>query len=675
MNGPGGVNVNGQFTRNPGIYGDPEFRQGSTNVALAKRLAVLGSFPYLPQATPVEVVSQSSLERLAPSDLDLKRISKIIYSPSSDDLIAGAPASVLLVNVRDSVRSFLQVKNGSSQLLFTLYSAAYGSAGGRTGFGLTRSGSDYPYSYAIEVTRDGVSEPFSSTSYKLLTVTYDNSGGVFDDVVLAYDPEGYLTITGSADAEAVGTWTVGEVCTGKLTITPSGAPGAGESFTATISGVRADGSITDEVLTWSGTDNAAQDSVNWASVTQVVFAKTAGAASETFAASFKIYQRSALQRPTLATVAVEIEAASAKLTASAHADLGSSVFLNEMDKLAATDCTSALSLDNTVRAILSALDGSAMVTYAQDTTGYPGVTVGSTAVDSFLSGGTDGDGESTAGYTAALAALEQYDVQIVVPMSESEAVHTAVRAHCVKMAGVGANERFAWVGQAKDLELTGTSGLQGYIQRLGTRHVGMFGQEIRVYSPLGPAEWLSPKYGALLMAAMQAGAPIPRPITKKYVNVIDVRQKSTWDPNTDREAALGVGLTFIERSIRGLRVCRALTTYGASPDPARTEVSANESVNTCVRGVRIALTDFLADEADGSEEARIKTATREALRALVASKVIASFVDSSITAEQDGDLWIVGFDFTPSYPTNFILIRPRVVQKVVSVNPFAAIAA
>lgn len=676
MSGPTGVTVAGRFTRNPGIYASVVYAFSSSQIPLSKKLAVLGSFPYLKPYTPYEEFSRSSLVRLAPNNLELKRIAGIIYGAAADDDVSGAPYSVSLVNVRNSTRGGLQVKNEEStpEPLFTAYALSYGSAGGRSKLAITRSGSDYPYSYAITVAKDGVAEVFEAVGENLLEVTYGNGASVFEAVTMALDPDADLVINGSVAAEMPGTtWAVGESCTGVVTVTPSKAPSAGETFTATITGVDAAGGTKVQSLTWTAGESGAQESDAFAVVSAIDFAET-GADTPTFAASFDIYRRSAVEQPALSTVADEINNTSTEFSATANSDLGDVLFLGDADKRAAVDVTTKVVLHNVMGAIASELDGSALIDYELDTSGHDATTLGATsgAVDTYLSGGSDGPGETTAGYISGLAALEQRDIQILVPLSESAAVHSEVRAHCNTMASVGANERCAWVGAGRNKTL---SELKALIRGQNSRHLSMVAQEVQRYGPVGKPEWLTPKYTALLLASMQAAVGFGVPISKKTPDILDVRQNSSWDENADREAALAVGLTHIESPIGGFRVCRALTTFTTVTDSARQDASANESVDTCIRAVRLGLEGFVADAADASLRVRIESATRDILQGLVGQSIIQSFVAGSVVATQSNDVWVVGFDFSPVYPANFIVVMPRIVSKSVTINPLKALAA
>lgn len=676
-----GVNINGRYTRNPGVYASPEYRVGSSANALQKRITVVGSFPFLEQYKPSTSSSQVSLERLSPRNLDLKRLSSLLYSSMSDPSVAGAPSSVTLINTRPSTRGGIAVTNAAGDHLFTVYASAYGSAGARTIFTFARTadtGDDAPYPVVYDITTsyEGVSETLRATADKLIEIVY--SGSAFfaaGGVKASFDPDGELLIYGSKTGVPAGALiAVGDNCVGGVTVEPSVAPGAGASYSFKVSGLDETGVEYDEILEWAEGDGDSKTTSPFSFVTSVTPAASAG--TPTFSMSFSIYSRSASDMPTVSEVSDEISALAHLSGTSCHEDLGSVFRINSLDKLDSTACDSAqnggvsgLALTNALASIFSALDSSSVVTYEAATSlGKVVHTAGTTAIDQYLSGGYDGAAETSLDYTEALRAAEKVDCEIVLALSESESVGLAVREHCKKMSGVGASERWGVVGTEKSLTI---SGVRARVRRLNTRHVSLVCQEIKVYSPLGSPEWLSPKWTAALVAGGRASAVVAGSLTKKYANVIDIRQHSSWNPEDDLEEALEAQFTMLEPSDNGIRVCRDYTTHVSDSSPEQTEASCNESVNYCLRNVRQALTEV----ADSAPPQLLITATTQVLDELLAAGVISDYVRSSVSVSQSGDIYVVAFDFSPTYRRNFTLVIPRVLRRTVTIGAVASQAA
>mgnify|MGYP003474793342 CR=1 FL=1 len=224
-------------------YGNPEPRQINTpQVSSAsqrspdtgKRLALVGSFPYLDPSVVYTVTSSAALKSLNPADSTLKLLERLIYNCAPNEQQArNKPAEVHLVNALNSTAAVATLYDAQPQACLDFASKLFGSIGNRLTITVadgTAQGKKYT------IAGPGLpSEVYDNVGgANILTVNY--TGSVATTMVMAYDQSTGLRISYTKTAIAVGTFTSTEMAyDGTITVTPSLAP-VGGAFTATITG-------------------------------------------------------------------------------------------------------------------------------------------------------------------------------------------------------------------------------------------------------------------------------------------------------------------------------------------------------------------------------------------------------------------------------------------------------
>jgi hypothetical protein len=228
---------------------------------------------------------------------------------------------------------------------------------------------------------------------------------------------------------------------------------------------------------------------------------------------------------------------------------------------------------------------------AAKASGAKGGAVTNTTSPVFLSGGEEGT-TAFSHYQAALNLLKQVRVNSIVVLTGDPAVHAAADAHAAYMAGVGRNERDVFVGLMNTglTDVPSKTEAKSQVVDLNSRHVRAFAQAIERYNTAGERQEFEPYFQAAVAAGMQAGSPIGTPLTRKYANVLSLRQSTSWNPTDDSEEMIQAGLCFMENVDGvGRRVVRNITTHLSSDNIAFTEGSVNEAVNYAVYTFRTAM--------------------------------------------------------------------------------------
>ncbi len=404
-------------------------------------------------------------------------------------------------------------------------------------------------------------------------------------VVAEFTPGDDFVISATKTLIALGTLVLsGHPWDGVVTLEPSIAPGVGESFTAIVTAINKATGVSEvaTTLTWPAGDSDPQSTtIEWSELTQIVLAASAGA--PTFTLSGEVLRAEPADVPTVASL-IEVlsnppygtAGVGPAFTVTAVSSLAGSVRLDQVDPIPAdTDVkTSAYTMKNVVQTLVVALQASGLVT----ATAVAGGGALADAADARLLGGSAGPTTAT-DWDAAFTAMRQVAVRTIVPMSDSSAIHAKAKNHAVYMGGPGAFDCNIWVGAAAQETKTQ---LATRTQALNSRSVSLVAQEIEREGPLGTMEWLTPKYLALLCAAMQCGTR--EAITAKVPAVNAFRQHTSWTPDADKtelhnKRVAILGTTLDEQTSGQIRVLRALSTFWLSADPCRTDVRPVESTS------------------------------------------------------------------------------------------------
>lgn len=336
---------------------------------------------------------------------------------------------------------------------------------------------------------------------------------------------------------------------------------------------------------------------------------------------------------------------------------GATAALNGLDHVTSQDVKTA---DFTVTANLAAAvdwinsTAEGFVTAARTANG--GAVPASLAY-TYLSGGSDGTITNTE-WTGAFTTLQGEDVQWVVPVSSSGAIHAMADAHAIYMANVARQERRAIVGTA--LGTTDAAAIAAAkalnSDRTGLVHVGFYD-----YDAAGTLKLFAPYVLAAMVAGAFAGSNPGTPLTNKSLRVRGL-ERNVRNP-TDTDALIKGGVLCVESTPTGYRIVKSISTWLSNSNFNRVELSCGVAVDFVARNVRNALDVLRGEKAGPVTLARAVSITESMLRELARPEpsgpaVIvgdkASPAYKNIRASMDGDTLRVEFQASPVIPVNYV---------------------
>lgn len=480
-------------------------------------------------------------------------------------------------------------------------------------------------------------------------------------------PTGTVTVRNPSAGTTILTLDSGNLTRGLRTCTTM--PMAGTALTVvadsattaklTIAGKSATGADQYETLTLSGTTpvvgTATWSQLNYIAVGAVAAARTVTASGVAVNAPYATY--GTLQE------CADLFNGMAGFTFTITS--GQTAFdMTGMDIYAATNIKSPAT--GTFGADLQAMiDGinakSALVTAARGTpgTGAPTNTVAAV----FLSGGNEGSATpgqegtpyaTAADWQAALDLAKKIFLNTIVVMTSDPAVHAMVKDHCDYMAGAGKMERDAVIG-LQNAGLTGNATkaeIKSQIVALNNRNVRAVAQQCERYTTDGVKTVLDPKYTALLVAGLQAGASVGTPLTRKVVNTLSITNSTTWHPQDDADEMIEAGLLFLE-TVDGIgrRIVRNVTTHVSTSNIAYTEGSVNQAANYAAYNFRSQLETIVGQKGfSGTVQAAIGVG-KNILDKLMEDVLVTW---RSLDAELTLDVLEVTVEMAPVLPINFV---------------------
>lgn len=277
-----------------------------------------------------------------------------------------------------------------------------------------------------------------------------------------------------------------------------------------------------------------------------------------------------------------------------------------------------------------------------------------TASPLFLSGGVEGTALFSH-YQAALNLLKRIRVNSIVDLSGDPAVAAAIEAHCAYMGGIGRSERDGFVGLLNPglTDVPSKTQLKAQIVDLNSRHIRVAAQAFERFNTAGDRTEFLPPYMAAILAGAQAGSPIGTSLTFKNMNVLSLRQHSSWNPTDDAEELVQAGLVFLEELEGvGRRVVRNVTTHLSSNNIAFTEGSVNQAVNYAVFNFRTNLEVMVGQRGFAGTVEATRSIARNTLGLLVDTGIITGY--RSLDVELLVDVMDVSVELAPVIPINFV---------------------
>lgn len=666
---PSAINIDGKVTRRPGVFGKADVSALAGSVLDVNRVALMGEFPLIEHAVPMRLNTPQSFKDLDTQDIDgLAIFAKYLWNAADDPKVPGGPNAVFLLNVQTNTQAQFTFQDATLADSLVLKSQMWGPRGNKTR--VTRiENTDDPLNTLFDfvIDREGVSETYTALGSGDLA-SFWHDGTQMDDVTMAFTG-GTLTITQTKAAIALGIFTPAEAAfDGLLTITPSVVPDAGpdNEFRAVIVGInKATGLADGETIIWPASDGAAKPSVKaYSAVTTITFEEDLSQ-TPSFTLTNPAFALEAADYPKVSDLQARVDSFNAQEFYATN-DLPKAFGTNTADVddfASATIYTPALkkALRADLAAIILALNASILVTpsKASGAVGPPDApTPPAAASVTFLTGGTKTATDATS-RAAALVALRQEDVQILVTDLSDSVFHDEIDTHCAQIVNNGGGERNAWMPAAC---LETKAQIATRTAALNSRHSAMVAQDVQAADTAGAVTWYDPWLLAIMMAGMQASTQVGTPLTWKRANLVDVRQNTGWNPNNDAEELLEKGLCFLSRYRLGWRVERSITTYQIDDNPIFSEVSANESMDTSIRDLRENLEAFIGDPNVITTRARVESVAKNRLREQVELGIIKAFNEPALVATDLGDRFRVDYELAATEPINFIQVTATVTR-------------
>ena len=650
----------------PGQFNEPQDAgQTTIPVQTAKRLALVGEFPWLEPATIAEVSSESAMVQQSPSNDTLGLIARIVFDCAKNDAkVTRQPGAVLMVNALASTQASKVLQRSATNVV-TAAAREYGAVGNRVKI-VVSDGTLTGKKYVITApgwpteTRDNVG--FGNVA------TFNYTGSNASTMAMAFDTTNGLRISYTETGIALGTLAARDYpCDGTISVTPSVGAGSGQTYTVTITGTsKVDGTVGTAVLNWTnadGTDThttgagSSTGIAQFSSVTSVLFAASSGTPTFSMAGyAFDLppaasgYSAGYPRAKSL----IDRVASFANFTAVSASPAAASIPTNLMDAFSsATIKAAAKSLTADLYALTSTVT-SAIVTFTR----VSGATGAPTNATYILAGGADGSGNSTT-WQAALDALDDETVNVLWMDTDDASLQD--------LGAVKMTDRLEAGGKACQMHVGAAGGealaaLDARILALDRYTTNLWFQRLNRLDQFGVLRAdLAPKYMALTWAAIQSQTAPGTPLTRIKPQVLDYSQASDVNPANNANTLIQHHLCFVGRVNRQIVGVRPVTAYGAGDNRFYDEPGSVESFLMCCNDVQ---NGIAAVEAVGAADVIFTRAsyrqlvqTRLNLQTQPSSRLINRWDPTSLRIDDEGDTLVAYANVQPIGARNFIVTR------------------
>ncbi|MFZ4538514.1 hypothetical protein [Propionivibrio sp.] len=275
----------------------------------------------------------------------------------------------------------------------------------------------------------------------------------------------------------------------------------------------------------------------------------------------------------------------------------------------------------------------------------------------YLAAATDGE-VTNVQWQAAFDALQTEDVQWVVPVSPTPAIHAMTDTHCSYMSNIARMERRCIVGgdinETDDFAIAAAKALGS--DRASYTHIGFYD-----YNTVGTLTLYPPYILAGMLAGAFSGVNPGTALTNKTIKVRGLERKLRNPTDTDK-LILG-GVLCVEDTPKGFKVVKSITTWLVNSNYNRVEISVGVALDFVSRNVRNILDDLrgmkgtptaLAMAVSRVDSTLAKLAEQEPMGpgVIVGDKLNPAY--KNITASLEGDVMKVSFQCSPVIPINYI---------------------
>lgn len=674
------VLIDGKRYYKPGVYGKPDASAVGGKAVSFGRLAIVGSFPQLQSDVAYEFLSPQAMTGWDPSSLEFARIAKLAFKPRVG---ASGADRVTLLNVQTNTQAQLTLVDGSGSGSILLKSRLWGTRGNQVWVKVASNvvaGQDFTFALP-GATGESYAGLTSGNVLEFLcdTAVCTDLAGASDVVQATIDQTNWkiqwekrLPMAGGGGAASDFTPTVLPVAS-KLQVKSSAVTGASSvavtgtalktlggvttAFVGTVTcTVAPGGAYADIVHTADGSTYV------WSEITQIVHNTAVGGTTDI--RGWAIDTSLATNPPltsfqTLADAANFVNTLNNKgFYAYIRSPKAAQIPVTEFEPPAAASSIKATSLyvKADVWAILQALSASKLVeaSRAAAASRAPANTTGK-----LLANGNDGVAPTAAvDYPDGLSKLENLDLQRVVVLSDDIEAGKALATHCYNAAVKFGRERNGWFGCPASTSLANIQA--NYVNKLNDRNVTLVADKIKIAAVKSgdSAAWLDPKYLAVMAAGIQCGLKPASTLTNLVPDVLDFSH--AWSDGSDEDAVIAGGICGLYKDNLGRPAfLRSVTTYVQDDNPAYSETSANDSVNTSLRDLRSYLFSLIGASIDSSlSPDTVAAMVTERLDFQVAQSWIRSYTNVAVSLQTD--LFSVDYTLDEIQPVNFVVVTAHV---------------
>ena len=282
----------------------------------------------------------------------------------------------------------------------------------------------------------------------------------------------------------------------------------------------------------------------------------------------------------------------------------------------------------------------------------------------FLHGGRTQTPTNT-DWQECFTALQVEDVQCVVPLTSSEAVHAMAVAHCAYMSDAAGMERRCIVGGAIGESL---DQVRQRAYNLNHDRCYLVSPGFKDYSADGTLVEYAPYMMAALLGGMITGSDPGTSLTNKTVSIRGLIQKYRIPADTDE--LIKAGVIGVAEAREGFKVIQSCSTWLANSNYNRVEMGTGFAVDFVARNVRNALRPLIGKKGTpvilGRAVSIVENTCKELARpaplgpeVIVGDEVNPAY--KNIIAELDGDVLRVYFQCSPVIPVNYIPVGIAIV--------------
>jgi hypothetical protein len=277
----------------------------------------------------------------------------------------------------------------------------------------------------------------------------------------------------------------------------------------------------------------------------------------------------------------------------------------------------------------------------------------------YLTGGTDGV-TVTADWQSVFDAIQNEDVQWVVPISSTPAIHAMADTHVSYMSNVARMERRCIVGGAvgatDDAAIAAAKTFNN--DRTSYTHLGFYD-----YNAAGVLRLFPPYILAAQIAGAFSGVNPGTALTNKALKIKGLERKLRNPVDTDR-LILG-GVLCVEDTKKGFKVVQSISTWLINDNYNRVEVSTGVACDFTMRNWRNAVDDLRGSKANPQLLMLAVEKTESCLRELARPEPMGPGVlvgdaenppYKNITASIEGDVLRIECQASPVIPCNYILL-------------------